>query len=502
MAALAVAQQVARAAYLHIAHRHAEARAEFSELSDGSQALVGVFREHLARLHGQIGIGQAVAAPHAAADLIQLRQAEAIRVDHDQRVGARHVQPRLYNRGTQQHVVFALVEIEHHVLEGVLAHLAMTNRHARLGHQPPQPLVKALDRLHAVIEHIHLSVAPQLAQYRIADQLVGILHDVVLHGIAFLGRRAQERHIAYAHHGHMQRARYRRGGERQHVHVLLELLDRFLMLDAEALLLVDDEQTQIGIAHIAAQQAVRAHDDVHRAGFDVLDGRPLLGARAETAEHIHADGIAGKALQYRLIVLLDEYGRRREQHGLLALHDALEDRPQRHFRLAVAHIAAQKAIHRARLLHVALDLSDGAQLVVGFLIGEFVLKFALPGRIGREGEALRIVPLGIELHQILGDFVDVRLDARLLLLPFAAGKLVELGRRVLGADILLHAVELIGGHIQPVAALIADEQIIVVNAVGLYALGAHVLADAVVFMHHEIAGLEIGERLQLLARLP
>ena len=274
------------------------------------------------------------------------------------------------------------------------------------------------------------------------------------------------------------------------------------MFNAEALLLVDDEQPQIGVAHVAAQQPVRAHDDVHRAGFDVLDRRLLLGARAEAAEHIRADGIAGKALEYGLIVLLDEYGRRREQHGLLALHDALEDRPQRHFGLAIAHVAAQKAVHRARLLHVMLDFGDGAHLVVGLLIGEFVLEFALPRRVGREGEALRVVPLGIELHQILGDLVDVRLDARLLLLPFAAGEPVELGRRVLRADVLLHAVELIGGHIQPVAALIADEQIVVVNAVGLYTLCAHVLADAVVFVNDEIAGLEVGERLQLFARLP
>ena len=37
------------------------------------------------------------------------------------------------------------------------------------------------------------------------------------------------------------------------------------MLDAEALLLVDDDKAQIVELYIVGQQPVRAHNDIHRA---------------------------------------------------------------------------------------------------------------------------------------------------------------------------------------------------------------------------------------------
>ena len=45
-------------------------------------------------------------------------------------------------------------------------------------------------------------------------------------------------------HRHLQRARDRRGGEREHVDVGAQLLELLLVGDAEALLLVDDHQAE------------------------------------------------------------------------------------------------------------------------------------------------------------------------------------------------------------------------------------------------------------------
>ena len=70
--------------------------------------------------------------------------------------------------------------------------------------------------------------------------------------------------------------------------------------------------------------------------------------------------------------------------------------PQRHFRFAVAHIAAQQPVHGPGLLHVVLDFLNAPQLVVRFRVVKGVLKFLLPRGIRRKSKALQPLPLGIQ----------------------------------------------------------------------------------------------------------
>ena len=59
----------------------------------------------------------------------------------------------------------------------------------------------------------------------------------------------------------------------------LELLQFFLLCDAEMLLLVDDEQSEMGEPDVLGEQRVRPDDDVEQA-FDELffDRARVLGA--------------------------------------------------------------------------------------------------------------------------------------------------------------------------------------------------------------------------------
>ena len=129
---------------------------------------------------------------------------------------------------------------------------------------------------------------------------------------------------------------------------LAQLLDLLLVGDAEALLLVDDQQPEVAELHVLRQQAVRADDDLDLARREVLERLLLLGLRAEPADHVDAHGKRGEALAQRLHVLEREHGRRREDGDLLAVHHGLERRAHRHFRLAVADVAAEQAVHRRR----------------------------------------------------------------------------------------------------------------------------------------------------------
>ena len=73
---------------------------------------------------------------------------------------------------------------------------------------------------------------------------------------------------------HVQRPRNRRRRHRQHVDLLAHLLDALLVRDAEALLLVDDQQAEVAERHVLRQQPMGADDDVDLAGGEV--GEDLL----------------------------------------------------------------------------------------------------------------------------------------------------------------------------------------------------------------------------------
>ena len=75
-------------------------------------------------------------------------------------------------------------------------------------------------------------------------------------------RRVDDRQVSHAGHGHLQRPRNRRRGERQDVDLRAQLLEALLVLDAEPLFLVDDHQAEIAELHIFLQQAMGADDDV------------------------------------------------------------------------------------------------------------------------------------------------------------------------------------------------------------------------------------------------
>ena len=80
-------------------------------------------------------------------------------------------------------------------------------------------------------------------------------------------------------------------------------------------------------------------------------------------------------------------------------------------------------------LHVALDVGDGGDLVVGLVEVEGVLELALHVAVGRKRGAHGGLALGVELEQLAGHVGHGLLDARLGLLPGLRAELVELGRR-------------------------------------------------------------------------
>ena len=110
VAALLGAEQVAGAADLEVAQRDLEAGAQLRRLEDRLQPLLRDLAQRPVLLVQQVGVGARGAAADAAAQLVELRQAEPVGVVDDDRVRVRDVEPRFDDRRADEDVGLAGVK--------------------------------------------------------------------------------------------------------------------------------------------------------------------------------------------------------------------------------------------------------------------------------------------------------------------------------------------------------------------------------------------------------
>ncbi len=108
-------------------------------------------------------------AADAAAQLVQLREPEAVGALDDDRVRGRHVDAGLDDRRADEQVDALRVELAHHVLEIALGHLSVRDDDPRLGQKLGEALRGRRDRVDVVVQEIDLPAALQLAQRSLAD---------------------------------------------------------------------------------------------------------------------------------------------------------------------------------------------------------------------------------------------------------------------------------------------------------------------------------------------
>ena len=114
---LLVAEQVAGAADVEVVAGELESGAEAVEIGEHLQPLLGRFGDRAVGRRGQIGIGAGLRAPDAAAQLVELGEPEPVGAVDDERVRARDIEPALDDRRRQQHVILAVVEGAHALLD-------------------------------------------------------------------------------------------------------------------------------------------------------------------------------------------------------------------------------------------------------------------------------------------------------------------------------------------------------------------------------------------------
>ena len=303
-----------------------------------------------------------------------------------------------------------------------------------------------------------LPLPQQLAPQRLAHRRGIVLPDIGENGAAVRRRRVDHGEVADAGQRHLQGARDRAGREGQHVDALGHALHGLLVRHSEALLLVDHQEPELLELHVLGQEAVGADDDVDAPVGQALHDGTLLGRREEPAEQFHPNRIGRVALGEGLGVLARQQRRRSQHRSLGAVLHRLEDGPHRNLRLAEPDVAAHQAVHGARLFHVALDVGDRPQLVLGLDEPERGLHLRLPGRVRAERSPPHGKAAPVQLDQLGRDFAGRGARPGAGPLPVRTAHLRQ--RRRFAAAVGRDRLDLLHRQVQAVGPPVLQDQVV------------------------------------------
>ena len=216
----------------------------------------------------------------------------------------------------------------------------------------------------------------------------------------------------------MQRSRYRRRCQGQHVNIRFQLLQLFLVRNPKTLLLVDDKQSELFVRHVLAKQPVGANNDINTSLPDFFNRLLLFLCRPKSRKHPYFYAKIPHPLYKRIIVLSREYRRRHKHRYLPAIHHRLEGRPQCDLRFAVTDVTANKTVHNSCSLHIIFRVLDCMELVLRLLIRKQFFKFFLPHRVLFKGMPLPGLPLCVQFHKLTGNLLYRPFHPGFRLFPF------------------------------------------------------------------------------------
>jgi hypothetical protein len=218
-----------------------------------------------------------------------------------------------------------------------------------------------------------------------------------------IGRGLDHADVTETGERHVEGARNRSRGEREDVDLEAKLAEELLLGDAEALLLVDDHETEVLGDHVAGEDAVGPDEDVDLALRKVAEDGLHLRGPSEARDHFDANGEVAVALPEGVPVLLREDGRRGEQQGLLPLDGHGEGGANGDLGLAEPDVAADEPIHRARRLQVLLHGLDRTLLVGRLLVREGGLQLLQEVAVDAVADPLGALAARVEGDELTGE---------------------------------------------------------------------------------------------------
>ena len=213
-------------------------------------------------------------APHAPAQLMELREPEALRVldEHDR--GVRHVHADLHHRGGNEHVDLARGERAHDRFLFLRFHFSMQKAHRsvrkhlflqffRIGGHRLALVGQLAVLLHHRADDVGLpSLRELLFEEGVDALMVARRHSVGLDAPPSRRQLVDHRNVEVAVDHQRQRARDGRCGHDEQVRVLTLGTQRRALVHAEAVLLVGHDQPEVLIRNVRREQRVRADGKV------------------------------------------------------------------------------------------------------------------------------------------------------------------------------------------------------------------------------------------------
>ena len=142
------------------------------------------------------------------------------------------------------------------------------------------------------------------------------------------------------------------------------------LVDAETVLLIDDDEAEAGELGFVGDEGLGADDDVDFAGGDALPGFAAFGFGEGAGDEFDGDILISKDFVEGGQVLLGQELGGSHDGGLESGADAGEKGAGGDDGLAGADIALEETVHGDGLLDVVEDVADGVALVAGELEGQ------------------------------------------------------------------------------------------------------------------------------------
>ena len=238
-------EQISRAAQLEVAQGYLKAGTELRVIAHRFKTLVGYLGYHRPSRVCEVSIRTSARASYASAQLMQLRESEAVCALDYQRIRIRHVYSGLDDRRADKNVYLTAYQLRPYIGYLLTVHLSVRKGYSCLRYQFSQSAAGLFYRFDAIVQPEYLSSAMQLLAHGIGKNDLVIFEHEGLDRQSVAGSLLEYAHVTYAAHRHIKRSRYRSGGQGENIDVSRQLLQLFLLSDAEALLLVHNEQTEV-----------------------------------------------------------------------------------------------------------------------------------------------------------------------------------------------------------------------------------------------------------------
>ena len=334
---------------------------------------------------------------------------------------------------------------------------------------------------------VQLTTTKNFPQHGFLDGGIVVLAHEGFHAQALGWRRGNDRQVANAGHGHVERTWNGRGGEGKDVDLGTQGLDTFFLLHTKAVFFVDDQQSQVLKLDVFLQQLVGADHNIGFAFDHSIKG--LLGFLSgfKARQHIHFYRPFSEAVGKVLVMLLSQQGGWHQHGHLLAALYGHKGCAHGHFGFTKAHITTHQSVHWPRGGHVVNDSVNGGLLIWCFFVRESRRKTLVFLVRAVEGKAFAGLAAGIDIEQLSGGVADFLSGFAFRLFPLVGTEFADGDCAVLGTAVTGNQVQRRYWHVKFAGAGVFQHQEFIGLTASVQCLQAHVAADAVVEVDHRCA---------------